>query len=226
MVIPMIGVFVTGLLSLLLLIEYGATPWVAKTNHGNLVDTFHVVALGHIELGILAVGWDESRILSCVMHCLRKLATASMVCVIVMILIFTVMDTGAMVAWKYPVQCAVAWIATVTLMTWNVVIMSGDYVLWALSRNHFWVDLIRRFLIRHGTTRLSPRKDCNSLARIHPYEYIIFLCAENLSLDYLGSKRLHQYGAVSLLALQQRFLPFSQKLVFWAKILIIALFCM
>lgn len=116
MVIPMIGVSVTGLLSLLLFIEYGVTPWVTKANQDNLVDTFHVVALGHIGLGVLAAGWDESRILSCVMRCLRKLATVSMVCVIVMILLFTVMDTGAMLAWEYPVQCAVAWIATVTLI--------------------------------------------------------------------------------------------------------------
>lgn len=56
MVIPMIGVFVTGLLSLLLFIEYGVTPWVTKANQDNLVDTFHVVALGYIGLGVLAAG--------------------------------------------------------------------------------------------------------------------------------------------------------------------------
>lgn len=132
MVIPMIGIFVTGLLSLLLFIEYGVTPWVTKTNHDNLVDTFHVVALGHIGLGVLAAGWNETRILSCVMRCPRKLATASMVCVIVMILLFTVMDAGAMLAWKYPVQCAVAWIATVTL-----IVILARFGYWIVC---YWID--------------------------------------------------------------------------------------
>ena len=108
MVIPMIGVFVTGLLSLLLFIEYGVTPWVTKANQDNLVDTFHVVALGHIGLGVLSAGWDESRILSCVMRCLRKLATASMVCAIVMILLFTVMDTGGQCLLG-SIRCSVLW---------------------------------------------------------------------------------------------------------------------
>ena len=39
---------------------------------------------------------------------------------------------GAMLAWEYPVQCAVAWIATVTLIV--ILARFGYWIVW------YWID--------------------------------------------------------------------------------------
>lgn len=116
MVVPMFGLFMTGLLSLLLFIEYGAMPWVTDINQANAIGVFRVVALSHIGLGAVAAGRDESRILTLILKIPRRLSIASMFPVAIMLLLSTVMDKGSMIHQAYPIQAAIAWLTVVVLM--------------------------------------------------------------------------------------------------------------
>ena len=107
MVIPMFGLFMTGLLSLLLFIEYGAMPWVTENNQVNVIGVFRVVALSHIGLGAVTAGRDESRILTRIMKIPRRLSITSMFPVAIMLLLSTVMDKGSMIHQAYSISYAI-----------------------------------------------------------------------------------------------------------------------
>lgn len=128
MVIPMFGLFMTGLLSLLLFIEYGAMPWVTENNQVNVIGVFRVVALSHIGLGAVAAGRDESRILTRIMKIPRRLSITSMFPVAIMLLLSTVMDKGSMIHQAYSIQPVIAWLVVSALMI--ILVRLGYWLVW------------------------------------------------------------------------------------------------